>query len=169
MADQELYSIGKIVAPHGVRGDVRIIPLTDFPERFQDLKTVYVEDSTRKVEVKSVRYHKQFILLKFVGYNTMNDVEQFRGKLLKVPREELMILPAGHYYVFDIIGLKVYEESGDYLGTITDVLETGSNDVYVIEKEENQKPILIPALKKVVKRIDIAGKQMIVALQEEWE
>ncbi|WP_312335347.1 ribosome maturation factor RimM [Anaerospora hongkongensis] len=166
MADNQVI-IGKIVAPHGVRGDVRVIPLTDFPERFHQLETVYTDDGA-KLTVESARFHKQFVLIKFRSVQTMNDAEQLRGKLIKVRREDAVVLPEGHYYFFDIIGLAVYTESGDFLGEITDILQTGSNDVYIAEKA-NEKPLLIPALKEVVRQIDIPGKKIVVKLQEEWD
>ena len=159
-------TIGKVVAPHGVRGDVRIAVLSDFPERFLELDKVYLADG-RKLNVESARFHKQIVLLKFKGLDTMDDVEPLRGQYIQVNREDAVVLPEGHYYFFDIIGLEVYTVEGDKLGTITDILQTGSNDVYVTENKD-KKPILIPALKEVVKVIDIQEKKMIVKLQEEW-
>jgi 16S rRNA processing protein RimM len=161
-----LITIGKIVAPHGVRGDVRVIPLTDFPERFTKLKSVLIDDRT--LIIQGVRYHKQFVLLKFRDIDSINEVECLRGKLLQIQRKDVAPLPEGRYYQFEIIGLAVYNEQDECLGTITEILETGSNDVYVVENREN-KQILVPALKDVVKKIDIPSGKMIVKLQEEWE
>lgn len=160
-------TVGKIVAPHGVRGDVRVFPLTDFPERFKQMPIAYLDDGTKLTTEGTARFHKQFVLLKFRGLDTMNSVEPLKGKLIQVTREDVVVLPEGHYYFFDIIGLAVYTEDGEPLGEVTDILQTGSNDVYVAEKQ-GQKPILIPALKEVVRHIDIAGKKMIVKLQEEY-
>ena len=158
--------IGKIGAPQGVRGEVRVTPLTDFPERFRELKTALLDDGT-SLPIESVRYHQQFVLLKFHGMDNRNDIEHLRGKLIKVERKDLVQLPAGHYYIFDIVGLEVYTEEKEYLGKVTDVLETGSNDVYIVEQKDKQ-PLLIPALKSVVLQIDIPSGKMIVKLQE-WE
>jgi len=166
VADDKVI-IGKIGAPHGVRGDVRVIPLTDFPDRFHQLKMVYTDDGA-KLTVESARFHKQFVLVKFRGIDTMNEAELLRGKLIKVRREDAVVLPEGHYYFFDIIGLSVFTETGEHLGDIADILQTGSNDVYIAERK-NEKPLLIPALKEVVLQIDIPGKKMIVRLQEEWD
>ncbi|CUH95624.1 hypothetical protein P22_1698 [Propionispora sp. 2/2-37] len=163
---EKLISIGKIVAPHGVRGDVRVLPLTDFPDRFEKLAKVRLDDG-RCFSVTGMKYHKKFILLKFRGIESMNDAEPLRGKLIQVTTDELVVLPEGHYYHFQIIGLRVYNEAAEYLGDVTDILETGSNDVYVAE-QKGQRPILIPALKKVVREIDIPGGKMIVRLPE-WE
>jgi 16S rRNA processing protein RimM len=167
MDDATLIAIGKAVAPHGVRGDVRVIPLTDYPERFQKTAEVRLEDG-RVLAVEGAKYHKQFVLLKFRGLDDRDAVDFLRGKLLMVDRDNLVKLPAGHYFVFDIVGLKVYDEAGVCLGTVTDVIATGANDVYVAE-QEGKPPVLIPALKEVVRAIDIPGGRMTVRLQEEWE
>lgn len=167
MSETELITIGKIVAPHGVRGDVRIFPLTDFPDRFQDLQQVYVENAGQ-MQLESARPHKKFILLKFAGINTMNEAGNLSGRLIKIGREDLVQLPAGQYYIFDIIGLTVFNEAGELLGVITDVLQPGSNDVYVVETPDKQE-LLVPAIKDVVKQIDIANKKMLVKLQEEMD
>ena len=129
--------IGKIGAPQGVRGEVRLIPLTDFPERFKTLKTALFDDGTR-LEIESVRYHQQFVLLKFKGLDDRNAIEPLKNKLLQIERKDLIPLPEGHYHIFDIIGLSVYNEQDEYLGKISDVLQTGSNDVYVVEQKEKQ-------------------------------
>ncbi len=162
-----LIAIGKAVAPHGVRGDVRVMPLTDFPDRFRTLKEVILDDG-RRLAVESAKYHKQFVLLKFKGLDDRDAIEFLRGKLLKIGRQDLVKLPPGQYYTFDIIGLKVYDEEGAFHGEVTDVLATGANDVYIVERE-GERPLLIPALKEVVRLIDIDGGRMVVKLQEEWE
>lgn len=164
---ETVVTIGKIVAPHGVRGDVRVVPLTDFPERFQATKQVRLEDGA-VLTISSVKKHKQFILVKFKDLDSIEAVEHLRGKLLQVARKDAVKLPAGHFYIFDLIGLDVYTIDDEPLGKVTDVLRTGSNDVYVVENAEKVQ-VLIPALKEVVRQIDIENKRMIVKLQEEWE
>ncbi|HWR38652.1 MAG TPA: ribosome maturation factor RimM [Patescibacteria group bacterium] len=164
--NQQNISIGKIVAPHGVRGDVRVIPLTDFPDRFQSMKEIILEDGV-SLTVENVNYHKEFVLLKFKGLEDKNAVEKLRGKEIRVTKDQLVKLPEGHFYTFDIIGLQVQTEDGETLGRVTDVIATGSNDVYVVE--QNGKVTLVPALKQVVQRIDLAAGLMVVRLQEEWE
>jgi 16S rRNA processing protein RimM len=167
MTDAKLIAIGKAVAPHGVRGDVRVIPLTDFPDRFRTTETVQLEDG-RTLDIESVKYHKQFVLLKFRGIDDRDAAQALKGKLLMVGRADLVKLPDGHYYIFDIVGLKVFDETGANLGTVTDVLATGANDVYIAERE-GHKPLLIPAIKDVVREIDVPGGRMTVRMQEEWE
>lgn len=166
MSDKMIV-IGKIGAPQGVRGEVRLIPMTEFPERFKTLKIAMFDDGT-SLQVESVRYHQQFVLLKFKGLDDRNAVEHLKNKLIQIERKDLMPLPEGHYHIFDIIGLSVYNEQEEYLGKISDVLQTGSNDVYVVEQQEKQ-PLLIPGLKTVVLTIDVAAGKMIVKLQEELE
>lgn len=159
--------IGKIGAPQGVRGEVRIIALTEFPERFKKLKIAHLDDGTN-LEIESVRYHQEFVLLKFKGLDDRNAIEHLKNRLIQIERKDLMPLPEGHYHVFDIIGLTVYNEQEECLGKISDVLQTGSNDVYIVEQKDKQ-PLLIPGLKTVVQKIDIASGKMIVKLQEEWD
>lgn len=157
--------IGKIAAPHGVRGEVRIVPLTDFPERFENLKSVFLEDDS-KLEVEFVKHNNKFIIIKFKNINSRNDIEVYNGKLLMLNRSEIPSLPEGEYYNFDIIGLEVIDDKGVKLGKISEILKTGSNDVYVVDAE---KQILIPALKKVVKEININDGFMKVELLEELD
>lgn len=163
---EQMIVVGKIVAPHGVRGDVRVIPLTDFPERFNELKSVFLDN--RSLTLESVKQHNQLLIIKFAGLNDRDAIEPLRGKLLKIARKDAVALPEGEYYTFDIIGLEVYDDSGRHIGKITEVLKTGSNDVYVAIREDKRQ-VLIPALKKVVTKIDITAGQMTVKLQEEWE
>jgi 16S rRNA processing protein RimM len=100
--------------------------------------------------------------------NDRNAIEHLRGKLIQIEHKDLVPLPTGHYYIFDIVGLEVFTEENEYLGKVTDVLETGSNDVYIVDQKD-KKPLLIPALKTVVLKIDISDGKMIVKLQEVWE
>ncbi len=162
-----LIIIGKIVAPHGVRGDVRVSILTDFPDRFLNLHHVWLDEHTSLI-IENASFHKQFVLLKFKGLDCRDSVESLRGRLLQVKPSELVKLPENHFFVFEIIGLDVYTLTGEKLGTVTDIIQTGSNDVYVIE-QEGKKPLLIPAIKDVVKCINIADKKITVQLQEEWD
>jgi len=150
---EELIVIGKIVAPHGVRGDVRVTPLTDFPDRFLSMKSVLV-GGKRVLSIEAARYHKQLLLLKFRGFDDRNAVEELRGQLLQVDRKDVVPLQEGAFYVFDIIGMDVYATDGQLLGKVDDVIETGSNDVYVVERKDN-RPLLVPALKTIVTTVDV--------------
>jgi 16S rRNA processing protein RimM len=116
--------------------------------------------------VETVAYHKRFVILTFREIPDMTAAEKLKGALLQVPRSELVPLPDGHYYIFDIVGLTVYTQEGERLGVVQDVLRTGANDVYVVQAESGGAPLLIPALKAVVREIDLEGGRMTVVLPE---
>ena len=158
MAAKDRVTIGKVGAAHGIHGEMRIIPLTDFTERFADMKEVMVGDELLHIE--SCKYHKQFILLKFREYPVREDAMRLTGRLLTVDRSEAVPLEEGEFYTFD--------EAGNTLGTVENVLRTGSNDVYQARRPDGRE-LLIPALKAVVKEIDVAGGRMVVDLPEETD
>ena len=166
MAAKDRVTIGKVGAAHGIHGEMRIIPLTDFTERFADMKEVMVGDELLHIE--SCKYLKQFILLKFREYPVREDAMRLTGRLLTVDRSEAVPLEEGEFYTFDIIGLTVYDGAGTELGTVENVLRTGSNDVYQARRPDGRE-LLIPALKAVVKQIDVAGGRMVVDLPEETD
>ena len=159
MTGMDLYTIGQIVAPHGVRGDVRIYPDTDFPERFLHMKYGYIDG--KRYEVKAARFHKHVVLMKFAGVDDRNAAELLVHKELQVPREDLMPLKEGQYYVFDIIGIAVYNLEGRLLGKVTDVLKTGSNDVYVVNDDAGNE-LLLAVIPEVIRSVDIKAKKMVV-------
>lgn len=157
-------TIGVITAPQGVRGAVRVLPLTDFPDRFHGLRRVFSrvgeERTERRVEwVK--RHPRGLILLKFDGINDRNAAEALRGVELQVPREEAAPLPEGAFYVFDLVGSEVQLPSGERIGELFDVLTTAANDVYVVRREDG-KEVLIPAVRHVVKAIDTEARRIVV-------
>ena len=157
--------IGKAGAPHGVHGELRIIPLTDFPERFQALKEVYV--GSELMEVEDCWYHKQFVILKLRQCPDREAAAELTGRLLYVDKADAMPLAEGEYYTFDIIGLEVFDMEGSSLGHVTEVLKTGSNDVYAIKLLDG-KELLIPAIESFVKQIDMNARKMIVVVPEYW-
>jgi len=159
----EYLQIGKIVNTHGVRGEVKLIPLTDDPRRFDELEWVYIEKDGRidKHTIQQVKYIKGFVMIKFSGMDTIDEANQYRDCFVLVDRKNAVKLPEDSFFICDLIGCSVYDEKGILLGELSDVLQTGSNDVYVI-KNKSYKEILIPALKSVVrsvlpeqKRIDV--------------
>jgi 16S rRNA processing protein RimM len=153
-------AIAEVTAPQGLRGEVRAIPLTDFPERFLHLKQVLVDG--RPVAVESARFHKRFVLIKLAGCDNMSEAEKYRGKLLEVVRDELVPLPEGKYYFFQIIGLKVFTEEGEPVGEVTDVQRSGGQDLYVIRPVAGQGQHLIPAAKEIVRQIDLDTGKMVI-------
>ncbi len=156
--------IGKVVAPHGVRGDIRIMPLTERPERFLDFRELLLEDG-RKLTVLNMRFHKRMLLASTKEITSMDQAELLRGKKIFIDAEILPELEEDRYYVADLIGLPVFDDTGKELGTFKDTISTGSNDVYVISVP-NAKDILIPALKIYIKEIDITGGRIVVKLPE---
>ena len=164
MADTEFFTIGHIVAPHGVRGDFRIYPDTDFPERFLEMKYAYIDGV--KYAVKDARFHKRVVLVKFDGIDDRNGAAALVKKEIQIPRTELMPLAEGQYYIFDIIGCSVFDKSGNLLGEVTDVLKTGSNDVYVVTGEDGNE-VLLAVIPDVILSVDVGAKK-IIADPPEW-
>ena len=162
-AGNERIVIGRVGAAHGIRGELRIIPLTDFPERFAALREVMVGDELLHIE--SVKPQGKNFLMQFREYAVREDAQRLTGRLLTVARAEAAPLDEGEYYVFDIVGLTVYDEENNELGTVENVLRTGSNDVYAVRSEDGRE-ILIPALRKVVRTIDVPNGRMTVRLSE---
>lgn len=153
--------VGRVGAPHGVKGECKIIPLTDFADRFDDLTEVHVGGELMDIDGK--RYHGANVIMKFAACNNREDAAKLTGKLLTVLREKAAPLAEGEYYVFDIVGLSVFD--GDsYIGKVTNVIRTGSNDVYEAQTDDG-KSLLIPALKKVVTNIDLATGRMTIDMK----
>jgi len=155
--------IGRVGAAHGIHGDLRIIPLTDFPERFSALREVMVGDEL--LHVAHVKPQGKNFLMRFREYTVREEAQRLTGRLLTVAREEAAPLDEGEYYVFDIVGLTVYDEEDNELGSVENVLRTGSNDVYAVRSEDGRE-LLIPALRAVVQSIDVPGGRMTVRLPE---
>lgn len=159
-------SIGKILTTHGNKGELRVLPLTDFPERFTENLEVYIGGNAgpEKRKILSIRLHNKFLVLKLEGITDMNLAEKLRNSLIKIPVEQVMPLPEGSYYVFQLIGLPVYTMEGLYLGDIKEIFQTGSNDVYQVIHSKTSKEILIPAIKECVQSIDLTNKKVLVYL-----
>jgi len=157
-------AIGKILAPWGIKGEVKVEILTDFPQRFALLRRVFLGRKARPVELEGFRLHKGFALLKFAGYDDRTSAESLRGLLVQIPLEEAMPLGEGEYYPHQIIGLEVWTEEGEYLGEVTDILFTGANEVCVVQKGEEE--VLIPAVEEVVLEVDLEKGRMLVRLLE---
>jgi len=159
MQNKELITIGVIVAPHGVRGELRIMPLTDFPDRFLTMEDCYIDGE--RYHFTSAKFHKQFILASFKEVPDRNAAERVAKKEVQVEREDLVPLEEGQYYIFDIVGLNVEDTKGEPLGIVAEVLQPGANDVYVV-KSEGKPDLLLPVLKSVIISVDLENKKMIV-------
>lgn len=164
--EPRFVAIGRIVQPHGVRGEVSVEVLTDFPERFDTIEVVYLGSASEAEarQVKTARWHQNRVLLSFEGYENRTAVEGLRGLLVQIPIEEAMPLPEGEYYAHDLIGLDVVTVEGETLGRINDILFTGANEVYVVVGPRGQ--ILLPAIADVVERIDLSAGQIVVRLMD---
>ena len=164
----EKVSIGRIRGYHGLKGYVRMQPYFDFPGRVKALSRVYVEEALYTLE--DIREAGQAWLVKFEGLNTREEAEVLQGKEVRVPQEERFPLPSGHFYVDDLVGMEVYQDTGRFLGRIKEVLKTGANDVYVIQSPpdagELPKEILFPALKHLVVSFELQEKKAVVRIPE---
>lgn len=166
---EDYFVIGKIVNTQGIKGDVRVIPATDDPTRFELLSYVYVlaGNDTEKMNIDKVWYHKQFVILKFKEINNMTEAERYKNAILKIPAEMALPLEEDEFYMRDLFSMSVYTDDGEYLGILDDIIQTGANDVYVIkDNENNKKDLLIPAIKQCIIDIDIPNKKMTVKLLE---
>lgn len=147
--------IGKIAKPHGVRGTLKVLPLTDDKTRYNKLKKVYIQTrhGIKEFDILAVRYQDKFVLLDLVGIETMTEAEGYIGNYLVIDKKDRMPLHENTYYIEDLIGLDVYEKDV-YLGKLTDVMQPGSNDVYSITLEDG-KELLLPAIKSVILEVNI--------------
>lgn len=162
-----LLQVGAITTTHGVRGEVKVFPTTDDPKRFKKLKCVKLDTGKEylDLEIESVKFFKQFVILKFKGFDSINDIEKYKGKTLWVTREHAVKLQKDEYFVADMIGMEVFLENGDMVGTLKDVMQTGANDVYVVDSQEFGE-ILLPAIKECILDVDIEGRKMKVHRME---
>lgn len=163
---EEYFEIGQIVNTSGLKGVLKIKPFTDDIKKFSNLKTIYIKTKNGLTEFKieQVRYVKNMVMLKLTGIDTVEEAEKYRNLYIKILRDQEE-LEEGSYYVVDILGCKVNTDTNQELGKVVDVFQTGSNDVYVV-KDEQGKQILLPAIKQVIKNVDIKNKIIIVHLLE---
>lgn len=164
---EELLQVGAIANTHGVRGEVKVFPMTDEKERFKQLKQVILDTGKEQIElsITQVKFFKNLVILKFKGFDNINDVEPWKGKPLYVTRENAVKCEENEYFIADLIGILVSDEEGQALGTLTDVLTTGANDVYVITKTSGEE-LLLPAIKQCIRKVDVAQRQMQVHVLE---
>jgi 16S rRNA processing protein RimM len=153
-------AIGRIVGAFGVRGEIKVELLTDFPDRFAALERVLVGPERRPVAVERVRSHKGRVLVKLAGVDTPEAVAALRGAELAVPRDEAVSLPEGHYFLDDVVGCDVVTEEDTPVGTVTDVIRTGSNDVFVIGRGRDER--LVPAIGDAIVDLDLASRRIVI-------
>jgi 16S rRNA processing protein RimM len=166
-----MATIGKVINTHGIRGGLKVLPFSDFPDRVKDLRRIFVQIKGQRTPypVVDAFVNGRFWVIHVNGVSTVEAAGELIGSLLEIPLSERVALPENAFYLDEIIGLKVFTVDGDCLGQVKDVLQTGANDVYVIGREGNEsqeKDILIPALKSVVLNIDIKNERMDVELPD---
>lgn len=162
----EYFVIGKIVNTQGVKGEVRVLPTTDDINRFKNLKTlnIFGKKDNMTLTIESVRFHKQFVLVKFESIDNMNDAEKLKTYEIRIPKEMALPCAENEYYISDLYGMTVITEDGEDLGLLVDIIVTGANDVYSIKKDD--KEILIPAIKQCILDVNVPNKLMKVHLLE---
>ncbi len=155
---ENILQVGVITSTHGVRGEVKVFPTTDDVKRFKRLKEVILDTGKEQMtlEIEGVKFFKQFAILKFKGFDNINDIEKYKGKSLFVTRENAVKLRKDEYFIADLIGLKVLDEEEKEIGELKDVIETGANDVYVITMTDGRE-LLLPAIKQCVLSVDVEG------------
>jgi 16S rRNA processing protein RimM len=160
----DYIKVGKIVNTHGIKGYVKCVPMTDYLERFEELKYIYTEKDDTKRVISDVWFQKGMVYLKLRDIDDMNTAETFKDTYISIFEDQLRDLPEDSYYLFDLEGMDVYSTDGDYIGKISDIFQTGANDVY--EVKNNNISYLIPAIKDVVKSVDVQDKKMIINVIE---
>lgn len=158
---ETMLRVGVISSTHGVRGEVKVYPTTDDPERFLDLEEVILDTGRERLPLKieNVKFFKNMVILKFKGYDNINDIEKYKGRDLYITRDQAVELEEDEYFIADLIGMSVVAEDGTVLGTLADVMPTGANDVYVV-RTENGKELLIPAIKECILNVDVEERTM---------
>lgn len=164
----KMFNIGKIVNTHGIRGEVKVLRISDFAERFAIGEQVYVikdEQTPVQLTIDAFRTHKGFDLLHFTGYDHINDVEYFKGSYLKIGEHQLTELEEDEYYYHEIIGCEVVTGDDEKIGEIKEILSPGANDVWVVS-QPNGKDVFIPYIKEVVTDVDIEAKKVVIEPME---
>lgn len=164
---QSEFQVGAIASVHGIKGEVKVFPTTDEPEKFKKLKTVVLRTAKeeRELRLQSARFFKNMVIVKFVGIESPEEAQKYKGATLWIEREQAVPLENDEYYQADLIGLSVLTEDGEELGMLTDILETGANDVYEITLRDGRK-VLFPAIRDCVKEVDMEAGRMTVHVME---
>ncbi len=163
----DLLQVGAITQPHGIHGEVKVFPTTNDVRRFKKLKEVILDTGKEKklLEIEGVKFFKQYAILKFKGFDSINDIEKYKGKPLLVTRENAVRLGRDEYFIADLIGLAVYDDQDQYLGVLTNVIETGANDVYEVMFEDGRQ-VLFPAIKQCILDVDLENRKMKVHIMD---
>ncbi|MCI8661751.1 MAG: 16S rRNA processing protein RimM [Hungatella sp.] len=164
---EDTLRVGVITSTHGVKGEVKVFPTTDDAGRFKQLKEVLLDTGKERIpmEIQQVKFFKNMVILKFKGFDSINDIEIYKGKDLLVTRDHAVKLGPDENFIVDLIGLKVMTDEGEELGTLTDVIQTGANDVYEVTME-NKKTLLLPAIKQCILNVDLEEGKVLVHVMD---
>jgi len=159
---EDYLEIGKITRYQGNKGEVRVKPTTDIPERFFDLENVYLkrDDEIIELEIEYIRFHKQFVIIKFIEVNSIDEAEELKNYRVLIDESEKYLLPEDNYYIDDLIDCEVYLRDGEFLGTLTEVVDTTGTDIFIVKGEA--KEYMLPASREMIIEIDIDAKKIIV-------
>ena len=159
--------VGVITQTHGIKGEVKVFPTTDDVNRFKKLKEVIMDTGRERLnlEIEGVKFFKQYAILKFKGYDSINDIEKYKSAKLYIKREQAVKLQKDEYFIADLIDMEVVTEDGEYFGKMKDVLTTGANDVYIVTRQDGTE-VLLPAIKQCVKSIDTEQGRITVHIMD---
>ena len=159
--------VGIITQTHGIKGEVKVFPTTDDVSRFKKLKEVIMDNGKERfiLEIEGVKFFKQYAILKFKGYDSINDIEKYKSAKLYIKREQAVKLKRDEYFIADLIDMEVVTEDGEYFGKMKDVLTTGANDVYIVTREDGTE-VLLPAIKQCVKSVDLEQGRITVHIMD---
>lgn len=157
--------VGVISSTHGIKGEVKVFPTTDDPNRFLDLKKLHMDTGKEIIplEIEGVKFFKQMVILKFKGIDNINDIEKYRGKDLLISRDQAVDLKEDEYFIYDLLESEVVTDEGEVLGVLSEILTTAANDVYVV-KTPAGKELLLPSIKECILNIDVQNKKITVHL-----
>ena len=164
---EQVLRVGVISSTHGVKGEVKVFPTTDDAARFKKLKQVILDTGKEqlKLEIEGVTFFQNMVILKFKGYDTIEDIEKYKGKDILVTRDQAVKLGPDENFIVDLIGLKVVTEDGEPFGTLTDVIKTGANDVYEVKTAEG-KEVLLPAIRECIRNVDLEAGVITVHIMD---
>lgn len=164
---EQEFQIGAITTTHGIRGEVKVFPTTDDPGKFSTIRKVTLrnEKMEQVMEIESAKYFKNMVILKFKGIDDINEVEKYRGSTLWISRKDAVALKENEYYKADLMDMDVVSDEGVFLGKLSDILDTGANDVYVVRTEQG-KELLFPAIRECIKHVDMEKNEMTVHIMD---
>ena len=160
--DMEYTIVGEIINTHGINGELKIYPLTDDPERFSDFDELYIGELKMLVNIRNVRYHKGFPIIRLYKFDNINEVLQFKGQYIYIDDRDKIVLPENRYFISDLIDCEVFDMNKKKVGYIKDILQNSGNDVYIVKNDINNKEYLIPAVQTFIKKVDIDKKMIFI-------